>query len=69
MENVLVCVLSYHCPGYLQSLNSDGSMPIFLVHIVSERSVYLGFVGHQKPLDAVIIAFILFTVLITRAMV
>ena len=42
-------------------------MPVILVHIVYKRSVYLGFVGRQKPLDAVIIAFILFTVLITRA--
>ena len=42
-------------------------MPIILEHIVFERSVYLGFVDRQKPLDAVIIAFILFTVLITKA--
>ena len=42
-------------------------MPIILVHIVYERSVYLGFVGRQNPLDAVIIAFIIFTVFVTKA--
>ena len=51
---------------YEKSHDNDGSMPIILVNIVSERSVYLGFVGRQNPLDAVIIAFILFTVFMTK---
>ena len=54
------CIVIVSCltTKYEKSHDNDGSMPIILVNIVSERSVYLGFVGRQKPSDAVIIAFI-----------